>query len=671
MKICSNSSALTVTDQGEVSYCLNGVHEWQGTGQILILHYYDRQHPRAQQVVVPISSSYSFGTAGTPSLSATAKVSIEGQSETSMRLHVEFSSIAIRVSLTIFVLEQGFSIRIEDKDIAEGNPQLYRVLGLEILPGFGGAKTGESGYLTLPNWSGCQTFFDKNYPREVRQTIYSSNDQWEHACNMAVFGITRSQGTLCGVVAGGDYDAQLVCRVHWEEQQTNSTHLYWVYRWQQEDDLILGARELRYHFAPPQGESGEGYAFCAKTYRAFLSAERGLQTWEQKAITRPAVLDFKNRFFLKIFMAYKDPQADGKGTYHVTCNFENTRAILEDCLKQGIDRLAVILVGWGQDGHDGMPPTRFPVDERLGGETEFKKLLSWCQENNILLAVHDSYGAYYSCSPEFNTEDLIRHRSGEYWESIIWSGGQAHIACPSIWVDKHVKRDIPAVRALGVYGHHHIDAVGSFVTCYSKDHPLESRAEFAGQVRRMFQVAIEQMGSVSTEMPFGPYFDVVDGFYHTYSSPSSWHRHSPVGRFFLDRSVPLIPIVMHGSANCYESVGQHAKDPLFWLARGLMPQWEVCWNSAEAFGISSYSKASETLLKIWKIYFGSGGLIDRLNDATIEGRWELSEFVSKTIYSNGLEVTVNAGKETFQALQPGEYQIIEHESAQKSQTKSI
>ena len=28
---------------------------------------------------------------------------------------------------------------------------------------------GEEGYLTLPNWMGCQTFFDKSYPREVRQ----------------------------------------------------------------------------------------------------------------------------------------------------------------------------------------------------------------------------------------------------------------------------------------------------------------------------------------------------------------------------------------------------------------------------------------------------------------------------------------------------------------------
>ena len=665
MNIRSASSQLQVNDRGDFSFCLEGEHMWRGTGQILILHYYDRQHPRAQHVAVPMSHRYAFGTAGTPSLSATAKMSIECQSETSMRVHVDFSSIAIRISLTITMLaERSFSIRVEDDDLREGNPQLYRVLGLEVLPGFGGAGTGESGYLTLPNWSGSQTFFNKSYPREVRQTIYSSNDQWEHVCNMAVFGITRSQGTLCGVVAGGDYDAQLVCRVHWEEQQLNSTHLYWVYRWQQEDELVSGVRELRYCFAPPHEESGEGYVFCGRTYRAFLQAERGLQTWAQKAVTRPAVLDFRNRFFLKIFMAYKEPQADGKGAYHVTCTFENARAILEDCLAQGIEELAVILVGWGQDGHDGMPPTRFPVDERLGGEAGFQKLIHWCKENHILLAVHDSYGAYYSCSPEFNTHDLIRHRSGEYWESIIWSGGQAHIACPSIWVDKHVKRDVPAVRALGVYGHHHIDAVGSFMTCYSKEHPLESRAEFAGEVRRMFQFANQQLGSVSTEMPFGPYFDVVDGFYHTYTSPFPWHRSSPIGRFFLDRSVPLVPIVMHGSANCYESVGHHAAEPWYWLDWGLMPQWEVCWNSADEFGIASYSTASETLVRIWKLYYGPDGLVRQLNDATIEGRWELGSGVSRTLYSNGLMVAINAGSETFHNLKPGEYEIHEHGAAQ-------
>ncbi len=185
---------------------------------------------------------------------------------------------------------------------------------MEVLPEFGAAKTGEPGYLTLPNWSGCQTFFDKTYPREARQTIYSSNDQWEHVCNMGVFGITRAHGTLCGIVAAGDYDAELICRIHWEQAQSNSVHPQFIYRWQQQDERIAGRREMRYFFAPADYERGEGYVFCGKSYREFLRRERGLLTWEEKAIQRPAALDYRDRFFLKIFMAYKDPQADGRGT---------------------------------------------------------------------------------------------------------------------------------------------------------------------------------------------------------------------------------------------------------------------------------------------------------------------------------------------------------------------
>src|SRR5204863_115987 len=79
-----------------------------------------------------------------------------------------------------------------------------------------------------------------HYPREVWQTIYSSNDQWEHMCNAPVFGITRAHGTLCGLITQGDYDAQLVCRRHWETAQANSVHPYLVWRWQQEDDAIVG-----------------------------------------------------------------------------------------------------------------------------------------------------------------------------------------------------------------------------------------------------------------------------------------------------------------------------------------------------------------------------------------------------------------------------------------------
>ena len=655
MQLLSNNSSLNLTAAGNLSFSLNKDHCWTGDGPFLILHYYDRQHPRAQTVSAPSGDGHAFGTAGTTSLSAKGNIEVRQISEAEALVIANFPNIHIRIAVRVIAGESGFCVRIEEDGTSEGMSGLYRILGVEILPEFGAARTGETGHLTLPNWSGCQTFFDKSYPREVRQTIYSSNDQWEHVCNMPVFGITREQGTLCGLVAAGDYDAQLVCRVHWEKGHSNSVHPHLVYRWQQQDDPISGPREVRYAFAPADYPGGEGYVFCGKTYREFLRAERGLLTWEEKARTRPVVLDYRDRFFLKIFMAYKDPQADGRGQYHATCTFAGVREILEQCLERGMTKLAVMLVGWGQDGHDGMPPTRFPVDERLGGEEAFRELIAWSRDHGILLGVHDSYGESYRCSPEFDPDDLICHRTGERWQGVIWGGGQVHKTCPSVYVDKHVRRDVAAVRALGIYGHHHLDAVGSFMPCFSKNHPLERRQDFARQVTKMFDCVLEHLGSVSTEMPFGPYFPVVDGFFHSYTDPSPWHRASPVGRFFLDRTVPLLQIALHGSVNCCESVGHFGKNPLHWLDLGLCPAWEVCQTPSVSFGIPAFADVADKMAEIYALYFGKDGLIASLNGLTIKARQELGDGATRTTYSDGSTVCIpphGAGQVDFRIEKP-------------------
>lgn len=655
MELSSAHSYLKINTTGALSFsCADGKILWEHHGPFLILHYYDRQHPREQVCAAPSGEGLAFGTAGTPSLSAKAELCMKLENEGSaLRVTANFGNIQILITTTVRLTADGngFSVSMDDADITEAMPGLYRILGIEILPEFGAARTSETGYLTLPNWSGCQTFFNKNYPREIRQTIYSGNDQWEHCCNMPVFGITRAQGTLCGLVTAGDFDAQLVSRVHWEHGHTNSTHPHLIYRWQQQDERIAGPREVRYAFAPADYGGGEGYVFCATMYREFLYEERGLKTWSQKAEIQkhPVVLDWRNRFLLKFFMAYKEPRADGRGRYHMTCTFSQVREILEDCLRRGLKKLCVILVGWGQDGHDGMPPKRFPVDERLGGEIAFRALITWCCKHDIMLGVHDSYGESYACSPEFDLADVIRHRTGEPWQGVIWSGGQVHKLCPKIYVEKHTKRDVPAIRALGIYGHHHIDAVGSFTTCFCKEHPLERRADFVKEVRTMFEFTRNTIGSVSTEMPFGPYFDVVDGFFHCYSHPSPWHCASPVGHWFLDRTIPLLHIALHGSVNCGDSIGNLCTDPLFWLDWGATPVWEVCADAVTDFGISDYASTADNLASIYELYHGNdtGGLLSRLHPLMIKGRWEIADGVARTLYSDGTVVTVNRATAKF------------------------
>ena len=91
--------------------------------------------------------------------------------------------------------------------------------------------------------------------------------------------------------------------------------------------------------------------------------------------------------------------------------------------------------------------------------------------------------------------------------------------------------------------------------CYSPLHPVPLRAQYIKLARQEFQVALDVMGSVSTEMPFGQYFDVVDGFWHSHSRVGSWLRNCAVGRHFLDRIVPLLGVALHGSIKCGESIG--------------------------------------------------------------------------------------------------------------------
>ncbi len=665
-ELTANGAALTLTEKGNLAFRPAGGQTWESGGPLCVLHYYDRQHPRAQQVVVPWDDSAAFGTAGTISLSTKSRLDIEPIDARSLRIVMTFDTIFTTIAVRLALADDGsgFDVTIEADGVRENLPRLYRLLGIEILPEFGAARTGEAGYLTLPNWFGCQTSFNHNYPREAWQTIYSSNDQWEHVCNMPVFGITRAQGTMCGLVAQGDYDAQLVCRQHWEQNQGNSVHPYLVWRWQQQDDLIAGPRQLRYRFALPNGPDGEGYVFIGKQYRRFLRTERGLMTWAEKGRTRPEAVDFHDRFFLKIFMAYKDPEPQGRGAYHSTCTCEEARQIIERCLARGMKRLTVVLVGWGQDGHDGKCPTYLPVDERVGGEQAFNSLVGWCRDQGVMLAVHTSHGGAYPCSEEFHIDELIRHRTGEYWESIIWSGGQTHRICPQISLNKYVKRDVPALAALGLHGHHHFDAVGGFVCCHSPLHPVTQRAQYIELARQEFKVALDVMGSVSTEMPFGQYFDVVDGFFHSYSNPSWLVRNCAIGRHFFDRTAPLLMVALHGSVYCGESIG--AGDPrrlLEMLDLGLSPQFEVCMRPSPAFGIRAYEKAADALENAYRFMFGPQGVRTRLGDQTVEGRWELAPGVTRTVYSGGAVVRVNRSDKAFEDLQPNSYDIQDGQAA--------
>jgi hypothetical protein len=57
----------------------------------------------------------------------------------------------------------------------------------------------------------------------------------------------------------------------------------------------------------------------------------------------------------------------------------------------GIDRVATLSVGWNARGHDGLYPTRFPIEERLGGEAAFREMIKLGREIGYQCSVHDNF----------------------------------------------------------------------------------------------------------------------------------------------------------------------------------------------------------------------------------------------------------------------------------------
>lgn len=285
-----------------------------------------------------------------------------------------------------------------------------------------------------------------------------------------------------------------------------------------------------------------------------------------------------------------------------------------------------------------------------------RELIAWCREKDIMLCVHDSYGASYTCSTEHNLDDLIYHRSGEYWESVIWSGGQAHRVCPTVYLEKYVRRDIPMIAALGVHGHHHLDAVGSFMPCFSDKHPLKERSGTIACNREMFRISTAIMGSVSTEMPFGPYFDVIDGIFHSYLHPSAWHLASPA-HWFYDKSVPLLPLALHGSVRLQQGIKEKTDTLAEMAGWGIAPQWEVASRVSPHFGIISYEKAREKLISYYRRFYGDGGCSLKLEGQDLLEFHELAEGVTRSVFAGGTEIIANCSGAVYDGIEPGEFRV--------------
>src|SRR5690606_13505117 len=236
---------------------------------------------------------------------------------------------------------------------------------------------------------------------------------------------------------------------------------------------------------------------------------------------------------------------DNEPPVRVFLTFEQVRTIVDEFQSQGINDAQFTLVGWNIGGHDGRYPQVFPVEPLLGGEKSLKETIKYGQSKGYLVSAHNCYYDAYRIADTWSESYLRKNRDGSLIKGGQWGGGQSYLQCLAQSYELFASRDLEQIRALGFEGLFYTDVLSITrpLECHDPNHPV-SRKEDAEARLRILRLAQSLFGGVQSEGPLDFAAPALDRFIYTsIHTNNTSHLDLP----YLDESVPLFPLVYHGT----------------------------------------------------------------------------------------------------------------------------
>ena len=305
--------------------------------------------------------------------------------------------------------DSGMTVNIPNSSI-KYDSEYYQLLSVKLLPFFGAdmPKEGGEGYLFFPDGSGSIIEMDgQDQNRRTLMTLsvygFDAGDELDvdtrsgEQCYLPVYGIHRNDASsVFAIIENGDEVAAITAQLG----QPNSNY-YTVYptftianeKHIERDAKVssLGSKQMIYLIekghTPYSGDitvsyhllSGDnsGYVGMAGCYRNYLT-ERGMSERKEKK-SDVAVETIGTALYSADFLGFKyDKQAP------FTTYLQNID-ISEKLNEQGVDNLALRLLGWEKYGLDGVVSNKVRLSSALGGKSDFKQLIEYAEKNSIAL----------------------------------------------------------------------------------------------------------------------------------------------------------------------------------------------------------------------------------------------------------------------------------------------
>lgn len=522
------------------------------------------------------------------------------------------------------------------------------VLWPELISGY----EGEEKSLILPQGSGALVHLRNHPEKEERIGCFFP---WGAAGLMTLCGVTDGARSRVLIVDGGRFDMLLRLRTCWGSRRQYAVAPVFCIRDRVEDAPLHD--EITIQLLELEG----GYPAVARAYYEFMRVRHAIPTLSEKAAANP-LLEYDSRAIaMRMRLACKElptPILEQTPEHQPKLNcfmsFADVRTVLEECRRQEVGPLDCCLVGWNYGGHDGAFPQIFPVEERLGGETELRRTIQRCRELGYRIGLHDNYFDSYTIADSFRWEDVSRTAEQLPALSAVLAGGQSYVVCPRRSVE-NARRNMRETKQLGIDGIHFTDvlSVWPLEKCYSPAHPL-SRRECALWRKKIFQLSHDTFGGSMSEGGQDWAFPELDRVYDLVDTPEmpAW----------CDEEIPLYPMVWHGSVlyNTYRgAINSWPGERIYLrnLAFGGLPTiyWHYIFSPSQTAAGGQDPKKdlkfdrktlTEKVARIRRVTDDVRRL-EPVRFARIAGYREHSDTLTETIYSNGFRFLANyGGKET-------------------------
>ena len=461
--------------------------------------------------------------------------------------HVIIGDSFRRLQLGLWLrIEQGeLVVTLPVAELYENKAEVYRTFSVTVLPGL----LQTAGQLVLPLNSGILCNVAKKPKVADRFMIYGEQTRWELLPTLPVTAVHGPAGGLMILASGAA--AETECHVATDGAGKGEVAFGMSFRQFWPDPVEPETRVLRYAPIPAQADP---VVFVAKRLRRHIIEDFKKPTLKQRLTESPELAYLHDAYIMKLFYAVEhngimmqDIPQPGAISFKQVMNFAEAGALLKKVQAAGIDKVLTQSVGWNPRGHDGLWPTRFPIEERLGGEKGFRDLITAGHALGFQMNVHDNYLSAYRSSPDFDPELLVHDQWGGLMGLGEWGGGITYVMWALTMPEDRLTGEMERVKALGLRGAGYIDGMGN--PLYRDYHPRHrgTRTGYARGTQRIMEAAKKVYGAAGTECGFLyaalPADSMAQG-------GAEWmlkacQPHWPVTAL-LEKRVPLWNLALHG-----------------------------------------------------------------------------------------------------------------------------